>query len=159
MLAFRWQHPGTSTATGSATLVIGAPGGSYAGQGAGYVLFGRSDGFTSPIDLDDVGDGIAGFQIFSGDDYDRLGFSVSSAGDVNGDGIDDLAIGAPGFSGYYSYDVGLTYIVFGSKAGFDPLLDLSSLDGSNGFVCESEFRDHNGRLVSAAGDLNGDGLD
>ncbi len=57
---------------------------------------------------------------------------MSSAGDVNGDGFDDLIIGA------YLGDAGgnasgETYVVFGKSGGFGSALDLSSLNGSSGF--------------------------
>ncbi|MEH1800566.1 MAG: integrin alpha, partial [Nostoc sp.] len=48
---------------------------------------------------------------------DFSGSSVSSAGDINGDGIDDLIIGAPNADANYEYS-GQSYVVFGSKGGF-----------------------------------------
>ena len=57
------------------------------------------------------------------------GISVAGAGDVNGDGIDDLIIGAPDAVS----DAGESYVVFGSAAGFGASLDLAALDGTNGF--------------------------
>ena len=65
--------------------------------------------------------------------YDHSGCSVAGAGDVNGDGIDDLIIGAPCADPGGRYDAGESYVVFGSAAGFAASLDLAALDGSNGF--------------------------
>ena len=50
-------------------------------------------------------------------------------GDVNGDGIPDLIIGAVGGS-----DNGYVYVVFGTKNGFPDPLYLNTINGTNGFV-------------------------
>ena len=77
-------------------------------------------------------DGTNGFRIDGVDLGDNSGFSVSGAGDVNGDGIDDVIIGARlGDAG--ATNSGESYVVFGSDQGFASSLDLSELDGSNGF--------------------------
>ena len=59
--------------------------------------------------------------------------SVASAGDVNGDGFADLIVGAPGCRSARRRNPGASYVVFGKASGFAANLDLSSLDGSNGF--------------------------
>ncbi len=63
--------------------------------GDSYVVFGKAGGFAAAIDLVNVAAGIGGFVIHGADAHDYSGFSVSSAGDINGDGFDDLIIGAP----------------------------------------------------------------
>src|ERR671933_272579 len=91
---------------------------------------------------------------------DQSGYSVSSAGDVNGDGFDDLIIGAPGASRNGIILAGQSYVVFGSNSGFGAGLDLSALNGSNGFAINGiAARDISGLSVSSAGDVNGDGFD
>ena len=89
---------------------------------------------------------------------DYSGISVSAAGDINGDGIGDLIVGAWGADPNGSYS-GSSYVVFGQSTPFAATLALSSLTGSNGFrldgVAASDF---SGRSVSAAGDINGDGI-
>ncbi|MBD2533715.1 FG-GAP repeat protein [Nostoc flagelliforme FACHB-838] len=81
---------------------------------------------------------------------DESGTSVSNAGDINNDGIDDLIIGAN-----YS---GQNYVVFGGKnLGSGGILNLSSLNGTNGFFING-FAE-GGYLVSNAGDINNDGID
>ena len=62
-------------------------------SGASYVVFGQAGGFAANLDLSDL-DGTNGFQISGEAADDFSGRSVSSAGDVNGDGFDDLIIGA-----------------------------------------------------------------
>jgi hypothetical protein len=87
---------------------------------------------------------------------DALGRSVSSAGDINGDGIDDVIIGAT----FVNSSAGACYVVFGSSSGFNPSLNVSELNGSNGFAIYGlEAGDVLGRSVSEAGDVNGDGID
>ena len=145
-------------------LIVGAteadPNGSSSGQS--YVVFGSDAGFDASLELSDL-DGSNGFALNGINLLDRSGSSVSGAGDVNGDGIDDLIIGAPGspgVSGNPNPGSGQSYVVFGSDAGFDASLELSDLDGSNGFALNGiNEGDSSGFSVSGAGDVNGDGLD
>src|SRR5262245_7542840 len=60
------------------------------------------------------GNGSSGFTLVSGGAFDSAGESVSAAGDVNGDGIDDLIVGADGYS---HIGRGYSYVVFGNAAG------------------------------------------
>lgn len=88
---------------------------------------------------------------------DRSGFSVSEAGDVNGDGFLDIIIGAFGASPNGTLS-GASYVVFG-RSTFSAELELASLDGTNGFqINGEEAGDRAGRAVSGAGDVNGDGF-
>ncbi|UKP00637.1 beta strand repeat-containing protein [Nostoc sp. UHCC 0870] len=143
-------------------LIIGAPNAAPNGQnyaGESYVVFGSSSGFNAQLNLSDL-DGSNGFVINGIDERDFSGNSVSSAGDINGDGFDDLIIGAPNAAPNGQYGAGESYVVFGSSSGFNAQLKLSSLDGSNGFVINGINRfDRSGSSVSSAGDINGDGID
>jgi len=148
-------------------ILIGAQyadpnGNSYAGEA--YVVFGGptvgASGSVSPTALD----GTNGFTITGVNAYDYIGRAVSSAGDVNGDGIDDLMLGASNTSTYEHPHAGITYIVFGRDVGddgpFPASVDLASLDGTNGFTIEGANPfDRSGTAVSSAGDINGDGID
>jgi hypothetical protein len=138
-------------------LILGASGADPIGRsdaGESYVVFGSSKGFPASLDLALL-DGTNGFQINGISEEDRSGSSVSGAGDINGDEIDDLIIGAPN-----ALRTGVSYVVFGSSSGFPPSINLVSLDGSNGFkIIGVDSGDKSGRAVSGAGDINNDGID
>jgi hypothetical protein len=141
---------------GFADLIVSAPGADY-GAGYSYVVFGRASGFGASFDLATL-DGANGFRLDGVNRYDESGTSVAGAGDVNGDGFDDIIIGARLAPGADEY-AGASYIVFGGAAGFGATLDLASLDGTNGFRLDGIVNyDNAGRSVAGAGDVNGDGF-
>ncbi|PTQ83244.1 integrin alpha [Nitrosomonas ureae] len=141
-------------------VIVGDAGADLSGynSGSSYVIFGKASGFDATMNLSDL-DGSNGFRLDGETENDRSGVSVSSAGDVNGDGFDDVIVGAffASSSGLYS---GSSYVVFGKASGFDATMNLSDLNGSNGFRLDGEAaNDRSGRPVSSAGDVNGDGFD
>ncbi len=142
-------------------LIIGAPdadpNGTFSGQS--YVVFGSSSGFSSSLNLSSL-NGSNGFIINGINTFDNSGTSVSSAGDINGDGIDDLIIGAEDADPNGNSGSGQSYVVFGNSSGFSSSLNLSTLNGNNGFFINGiNASDSSGRSVSNAGDVNGDGID
>ena len=161
---FSLSGAGDVNGDGLNDVVIGAPDVDLEGlQAAGqaYVLFGRGASFESSVDLTDL-DGSNGFAINGVSAFDDTGFAVSSAGDINADGIDDLIVSAPEGDpgGAIGINSGEVYVVFGASDGFSAAIDLSSLDGSNGFVVNGGLGISGaGESVDAAGDVNGDGID
>jgi Ca2+-binding RTX toxin-like protein len=144
---------------GFADLIVGAdyadPNGLY--SGASYVVFGQASGFAANLNLSSL-DGSNGFRLSGGASRDYSGRSVASAGDVNGDGFADLIVGASRADPNGSAS-GASYVVFGQASGFAANLDLSSLDGSNGFKLSGVVADdQSGISIASAGDVNGDGF-
>ena len=138
-------------------LIIGAnyasPHGTY--SGAAYVVFGKASGFAANIDVSSL-NGANGFKLSGVAAQNKTGTSVASAGDVNGDGYEDIIVGAP----YSNSNGGTAYVVFGKASGFAANLDLSTLNGTNGFAISGPSGNgHVGTSVASAGDVNGDGFD
>jgi hypothetical protein len=147
---------------GNPDIIVGAPhaDGGGADRGAAYVVFGRSSGVSWPATLALSSlDGNNGFRLDGAADGDNAGWSVSGAGDVNGDGNPDILVGVPTADGGGA-NRGAAYVVFGRSSGVSWLatLALSSLDGNNGFRLDGVADDdYAGWSVSGAGDVNGDG--
>jgi hypothetical protein len=145
-------------------LIIGAPPIGFppppdTEPGESYVIFGRASGFGASIELATL-DGTSGFRLAGIDPFDDTGVSVDGAGDVNGDGFDDLIVGAGSADPNGNPSAGESYIVFGKASGFGASIDLATLDGTNGFRLDGiDVRDYSGRSVAGAGDVNGDGFD
>ena len=145
---------------GFADLLVGArkadPTGSN--SGAAYVVFGGAGGFPASIALGSL-NGSAGFVMNGAAAGDYAGEAVSGAGDVNGDGFDDLLIGAYGAEPTGT-NSGAAYVMFGGAGvGSGGAIELSTLDSSAGFVMNgAAMGDRAGDAVSGAGDVNGDGF-
>ena len=153
---------------GAYDLIVGAPYGNDGGTRAGeaYVVFGPGVGFGMDvngrpvIDLTTLG-ADQGFIIQGDEQDDAAGWSVSGAGDVNGDGFDDLIVGSQ--DGGFTFG-GKAYVVFGSGALFGTdvngrqVIDLTTLNPSEGFVIQGDS-DQAGESVSSAGDVDSDGFD
>jgi hypothetical protein len=122
------------------SLAVGAP---YYNDGANYyagkvfVFQGSSSGLDSTVDWTSTGTAL----------YQFFGYCVADAGDVNGDGKRDLAVGLPTANGSY----GAVKIWHGSISG------LSSSPDST--ITDTQLDTDFGRAVASAGDINGDSYD
>ena len=131
-------------------------------NGLSYVIFGGDD-LPATLSTDEI-DGTNGFFISNtganaGQNSFGLGTYAVGMGDINGDGIDDLAIAA---RSAYDFDVegggleSFAYVIYGSQTGFGTELQVGDLDGSDGFLIEDIDGSING--LSNLGDVNGDGI-
>ncbi|MGQ9582586.1 MAG: PKD domain-containing protein [Thermoplasmatota archaeon] len=127
-------------------LLVGAPQSDAGGADAGsvYIFYGPIDSSTGEISAgaaDAVITGMAPGALF--------GQSISARGDINGDSVDDVVVGAPG----HMSGRGAAFVFFGGE------LDSRSAEAANATLLGSEPGQALGRSVSIAGDLNGDGID
>jgi len=158
---------GDINADGFADIAIGSPASDPNGNdsGAVYVLFGRQGTFPETLLPGDF-DGTLGLVINGVDANFFSGREVAAAGDINGDGIDDLALSAPlAFTGTFS-GAGETYVIFGrDDAGFPATIELSDLNGTGpnatpGITIRGAAAiDQSGFSIDAGGDINNDGVD
>ena len=114
------------------------------------------------------GDGSSGFVVNGITDKLQLGRSANASpqplGDVNGDNIDDFYLPALGSTGATAFTLFQAYIIFGraeAEGGFPAELDLTTLDGTNGYVIDGVdlYRTYQtGMWGGVVGDINGDGF-
>lgn len=85
--------------------------------------------------------------------------NATASGDINGDGLDDFIIGAYRADVNFFASAGKIYIVFGTDEGIRASTDLSTLDGTNGFVVNGNNTSYQIGKTLSSGDVNGDGID
>ncbi|MDH5715244.1 MAG: hypothetical protein OEZ30_06750, partial [Candidatus Aminicenantes bacterium] len=149
---------GDVNADGRDEIIIGAfsagPGGRH-GAGETYVIFGYSPSSPVTIDLSTTPADIT----VDGDDLADASGSAVASGDVNGDGYNDIIIGA------YHADpsttarngAGETYVIFGKIFSSPTTIDLSTTPADI-TIWGDDVLDVLGSAV-ASGDVNGDGYD
>jgi hypothetical protein len=143
---------------GLADVIVGAWAFGYPmfGPGRTYVVFGKED--TDTVSSEDVAQGFGGFALDGEADFHASGWSVGEAGDVNGDGLADVIVGARRADPNGLREAGRTYVVFGkTDTGAVQLSHVAA--GIGGFALNGEAEgDLSGSVVSGAGDVNGDGI-
>ncbi|HEY6986225.1 MAG TPA: hypothetical protein VH375_09085 [Rhodanobacteraceae bacterium] len=146
-------HAGTSVTgdcdingDGIPDLIIGAPGAGTPGGGAVYVIYGNAAGVPPPFSVNS-----ADVAIIGENDGDQLG-SAMACGDVNGDGLDDMVLTAPGFS-----PAGYAYVIYGGLS-LPPSIDLTLLTGAQGMRIAGLVSGSGLGTAAAIGDVNGDGF-
>ncbi len=142
-------------------IIIGAVESTFSTSttGKSFVIFGTQTPFPAVFEISSI-DGNNGFTMTGTETAGAFGSSVTSAGDVNGDQIDDLLIGAYLLNSNGQQEAGAAYVVFGSDQGFPHTMGMNTLDGSNGIKVNGKTANQRfGEVISTAGDLNGDGID
>ncbi len=141
------SNAGDLNGDGYDDLLIAAPGANSKRCASGkiYLVYGR-DNINGEFDLSDADVTFTGKRRF-----DKAGSSISNAGDVNGDGYDDLLISSPGAK----CATGKIHLIYG-KSELNDEINLSDADVT--FTGKKRF-DYAGSSVSNAGDINGDGYD
>jgi hypothetical protein len=133
-------------------LLVGAP--AVWPGGAAYVVFGKADG--AEVDLASLGSAGDGFRV-SGSVHGSAGFSVAALGDVNGDGLADMLIGAPDTAIGGKPGAGAAHVVFGKADGAEIDLAMLGAEGTGYRILGANAGDRTGAQVVGLGDINGDG--
>jgi hypothetical protein len=116
------------------------------------VVFGSRLGDEQNLDLYLDAD----HQLLGENDNDYAGQTVANAGDVDGDGLDDIVLGSRYLKHADGTQTGGVYVFLARDLGDEVAISLSEADQK---ILGEESGDYAGTAVSGGGDFNGDGLD
>jgi hypothetical protein len=124
---------------GKDDLLIGAPYAERASQGAAYLILDAADGASIGLENADL--------ILRGEvSGDQAGFGVAVGGDLNGDGLADMVVGAPLAGGY-----GRVHVIYGDAS------PAGSLDSDDATISGRANGDRAGHVLAWVGDVDWDG--
>ena len=139
-------------------VIVGAPQENYHGRGHAYVVFGKT-GRRTVLAADLGGDGykITGRKdSYLDNGWESAGSAVAGAGDIDGDGLADVIVGAKWHDYKGRNSAGATYVAYGKRSS--TTIKLRRL-GLRGYRIVGEGVGHNtGAYVAGGGDINGDGI-
>jgi hypothetical protein len=159
LVGFDVAGAGDVNGDGASDLVVGVPILAGAPGRAGvFVVFGKVDG--APVQLADVALGLGGFALIEDSPDEGWGGRVAGVGDVNGDGLDDVAFGAIYPDPVTGLGLGRIWVVFG-RSDPAPVISLADLelDSSLGYTITGADPGDSVLEVGPAGDVDGDGID
>ncbi len=123
---------------GYSDVLVGESG-THESRGRAYLCYGSESGLST----------VLGWSVQGQTWAAAYGFAVGTAGDVNGDGYSDVAVGSPGYDGGMGWAQGAVYVYHGSAKGLQPSADW--------MVVGDQAGSYFGVAVKTAGDVSGDG--
>jgi hypothetical protein len=151
------SHVGDVDGDGAGDFLVGAPAAPDAGgqtqPGAAYLVFGSSGlpPSATQSSLDTIGVRIEGSQ-----DGALTGIDVAAAGDIDGDGFDDLLVGASGYDTSHA-DAGAVFVLYGADTWRQAVGTGVGIDAAEVVFFGGSAGDRLGFSVDSAGDIDGDG--
>lgn len=142
-LGYSVSSAGDVNGDGYSDIIAGAYAATYgeAGEGSAFIYHGSATGITAAA--------TPNTHLQPNQAAAEFGYSVSAAGDLNGDGYSDVVIGAPSYDGP-TYTNGAAFVYYGAAGG---------VNGASPTRIYADRNDsHLGSSVSGAGDVNGDGF-
>jgi len=118
-----------------------------------YLIYGATD-LPEVLSMVDLGERGVAIGPVTGE---RFGYRVSAAGDVDGDGLSDFMIGAPGTDPHGVNDAGAVYLIYGAT-DFPPRLGPGELSQYGTIIQGTQTIQRLGEFLSGPADVDGDGF-